>query len=159
MSDPCLTCHWQLKGKDHRERVMVGEGCLNRGATTPLPHIPSRHVEIILHFVQLSSLTVPFSVVLFVTICVTATVSLGFIFTINFLIYTDNNLKFLFHSHHSVCLFRHCGSYSVVGIVTAYGLDGLRVECWWRGDFPHLFRTALGSTQPPVWWIMCLSYG
>jgi hypothetical protein len=39
---------------------------------------------------------------------------------------------------------------SAVGIVTGYGLDGLGIESWWKQDFPHLSRPALGPTQPPV---------
>ena len=42
------------------------------------------------------------------------------------------------------------GPGSSVGIATGYGLDGPRIESWWRRDFPHLSRPALGATQPPV---------
>jgi hypothetical protein len=35
-----------------------------------------------------------------------------------------------------------------VGIATGYGLDGPGIEYRWGRDFPHLFRTALGPTQP-----------
>ena len=46
-----------------------------------------------------------------------------------------------------------------MGIVTGYGLDGPEIESrWWR-DFPHLSRTALGSTQPPVQWVLGHSQG
>ena len=38
----------------------------------------------------------------------------------------------------------------VVGIVTAYGLDGPGIESQWERDFPHLSRPALRPTQPPV---------
>jgi hypothetical protein len=41
---------------------------------------------------------------------------------------------------------------SVVGIATRYGLDGPGIESWWRRDFPHPSRPALGPTQPPVQW-------
>ena len=42
------------------------------------------------------------------------------------------------------------GPGSVVGITTAYGLDGSGVESPWGRDFPHLSRPALRPTQPPV---------
>jgi hypothetical protein len=48
---------------------------------------------------------------------------------------------------------------SVVGTVTAYGLDGPGIESWWRQDFPHLSRMVLRSTQPPVQWVPGLSGG
>jgi hypothetical protein len=37
----------------------------------------------------------------------------------------------------------NCGP-SIVGIATGYGLDGLGIESWWRQDFLHLSRPALG---------------
>jgi hypothetical protein len=37
-----------------------------------------------------------------------------------------------------------------VGIETDYGLDGPGIESRRGRDFPHLFRPALGPTQPPV---------
>ena len=42
---------------------------------------------------------------------------------------------------------------SVVGIATAYGLDGPRIESGWGRDFPHLSRPVLRPTQPPVKWV------
>ena len=47
----------------------------------------------------------------------------------------------------------------VVGIATGYGLDGPGIESRWRREFPHLFRSALGSTQPSVQWVPGLSRG
>ena len=46
---------------------------------------------------------------------------------------------------------------SVVGIATAYGLDGPEIESQWTRDFPHLSRPALRPTQPPVQWVTGLS--
>jgi len=37
-----------------------------------------------------------------------------------------------------------------VGIVTRYGLDGTGIESQWGRDLPHLSRTPLGPTQPPI---------
>ena len=39
---------------------------------------------------------------------------------------------------------------SSVVIATPYGLDGLGIESWWRRDFPHTSRPALGPSQPPM---------
>ena len=44
-------------------------------------------------------------------------------------------------------MYSSCGPGSVVGIATAYGMDGLGIESRWGRDFPHL------STQPPVKWV------
>ena len=38
----------------------------------------------------------------------------------------------------------------IVGIATAYGLNGSGIESRWGWDFPHLSRPALRPTQPPV---------
>jgi hypothetical protein len=47
----------------------------------------------------------------------------------------------------------------VVGIATAYGLDGPGIESRWGRDFPHLSRPALRLTQHPVQWVPDLSQG
>ena len=50
-------------------------------------------------------------------------------------------------------VYLHRGPGSLVGIATAYGLDGPGTEPWWGRDFLHLSRPALGPTQPPVQWV------
>jgi len=51
-----------------------------------------------------------------------------------------------------------CGLCSVVGIATAYGLDGPGILVGGR-DFLHLSILALRPTQPPVQWVLGLSWG
>jgi len=36
---------------------------------------------------------------------------------------------------------------------TGYRLDVPTIESRWERDFLHLFRPALGPTQPPVQWV------
>jgi hypothetical protein len=51
------------------------------------------------------------------------------------------------------------GTGSIVGIATAYGLDGPGIESQWGRDFLHLSRPTLRPTQPPVQWVPGLSRG
>ena len=51
------------------------------------------------------------------------------------------------------------GSGSSVGIATGYGLDGPGIESRLWQDFLHLSRPALKLTQPPVQWVLGLSWG
>ena len=51
------------------------------------------------------------------------------------------------------------GPGSIVGIATAYGLDGPGIESRWGRDFPHLPRPAPRPTQPLVQWVPGLSLG
>jgi hypothetical protein len=48
---------------------------------------------------------------------------------------------------------------SSVGIATGYRLDGPGIESRLGQDFSHMSRLALGSTQPPVQWVLGLSQG
>jgi hypothetical protein len=52
---------------------------------------------------------------------------------------------------------KNSGPGSVVGIVTACGLDGPGIESRWGRYFLHQSRSALRSTQPPVQWVPDLS--
>jgi hypothetical protein len=51
-----------------------------------------------------------------------------------------------------------CGPGSAFGIATGYGLDGPGIESQWGRDFLLLSKPALGLTQPPVQWVLGLSF-
>ena len=51
------------------------------------------------------------------------------------------------------------GPGSVVGIATAYGLDGPVIGSRWGREFPHPYRPVLSTTQSPVQWVPGLSRG
>ena len=78
-------------------------------------------------------------------------------------LYYDFNLFFWLHlpctfptfpSNH---LTRGWGN--LVSIATRYGLEGPGIESQWGRDFPHPSRPTLGSTQPPIQRVACLSRG
>ena len=48
---------------------------------------------------------------------------------------------------------------SSVGIVTLYGLNDPGIESRRGRDFPRLSKPALGPTQPPIQWVLGLSWG
>jgi hypothetical protein len=52
-----------------------------------------------------------------------------------------------------------CGAGSVVGIATAYGLEGPGIESRWGGHFLHLSRPAPRPTQPSAQWVLGPSRG
>jgi hypothetical protein len=47
----------------------------------------------------------------------------------------------------------------LVSIATGFGLDGPGIESRWGQIFPHLSRSALEHTQPPVQQVRGLSQG
>ena len=51
------------------------------------------------------------------------------------------------------------GRDSSVSIAARYGLDGPGIESRWERDFPHPFRPALGTTEPPIRWLQGLFLG
>jgi hypothetical protein len=56
-------------------------------------------------------------------------------------------------------VFRTVGRDSSVDVATRYGLDGPVIESRWGWDFPHLPKPALGAIQPPIQWVLALSWG
>jgi hypothetical protein len=72
--------------------------------------------------------------------------------------------QLFYTSHWSLCLLLQAqstlgGPRRVVGIATAYRLDGPGIKFRWGRDFPHLSRPALRLTQTPVQWVSGLSRG
>jgi len=51
------------------------------------------------------------------------------------------------------------GRDSSVSITACYRLGGPGIEAWCGRDFLHLFRMALGPTQPPIKWVLGHSRG
>ena len=56
-------------------------------------------------------------------------------------------------------LFRDVTQDSTFIIATLYRLDGPGIKSWWGQDFLHPSRPALGSTQPPIQWVLGPSQG
>jgi hypothetical protein len=50
------------------------------------------------------------------------------------------------------------GRDGIVGKVTCYELDSPGSKSQWGRDFPHLYRPAVGPTQPPKQWVLGLSW-
>jgi len=59
----------------------------------------------------------------------------------------------------ALLIFKNLYGHFVVGIATAYVLDGPGIEFRWGRDFPHQSRPDLRPTQPPVQWVPGLSWG
>ena len=68
--------------------------------------------------------------------------------------YFPQNVVFIYLLIYSITF---VGRDNSVGEENRYGLDGPGIESWWGRDFPHPSRPVLGSTDPPVQWIPCLS--
>ena len=66
-------------------------------------------------------------------------------------------LKLVYNDTINPSLYPPVGRGSLVGIATCYRLDGPGIESRCGRDFPHPSRLALGSSQPPIQWLPCIS--
>jgi hypothetical protein len=48
---------------------------------------------------------------------------------------------------------------TIVAIATRYGMDGPRIESWWRRDFPQQSRPDREHIQSSVQWVQGLFLG
>jgi len=55
-------------------------------------------------------------------------------------------------------LFRNNKQY-LYAVINCYWMHGPWIESRWRHDFSRLSRPALGTTQPPIQWVLGLSRG
>jgi hypothetical protein len=73
-----------------------------------------------------------------------------FIATLSFIICFIQLSEILFIKRNVAISLASVGQDSSVGMATRYRLDGPGIKSWWWGNFPYLFRPALGPTQSPI---------
>ena len=61
---------------------------------------------------------------------------------------------FCIYIHHFIFKDTVVGRDNSVSIATRYGLDCPGIEFRWGRDFSHPSRPALGTTQPPIQWVL-----